>query len=455
MFKWIGITRRALRLLYQMCYIILLFDLAMGLFKQPVVELKWILVTCGTLIISYLLREHTSRGVILFLYHLIMLVAVFFLVEPIIIRVFIMITVFAMFLDGFYYIMRGYLLKRMFDVPWGSVVLGIACSGLATYMKNEDLLMIGYIVPIVVIIIFMISLYLEGLEEYIHSSKHVTGAPMKQIVSVNSMMISGIICISFVILFIADLLNLDFVLMKFVQALFFIIKVIIVLIVAIMSFIYAFFGGPGYGVTMSDVRAETEGSSILVAIIQFILILVLLTFITYMLIRFFRWLIRLLMTRFMRGDDLAENLRSESKNVFEKVRLLRGESLKGNSTVIRARRIYKKKVLSYGRIFRPQYMDTTGDIEVAMRYARGLTVNKNDKIQKEDTSSEDEKTHGEKTAQKEDMSRKDKKNHIDETDHRDVTVRKEGLTALYEKVRYGNHIPDHAFLDKMKHSSDT
>ena len=356
--------RRLLRMIYQYIYVILILQLAYGLFRQPLVGIKWLLYILGILTISYIFRDICSRGIVLFLIHAATGVATYFVVGSVVLRWIIIAITLEFFMDAMLYMHSNYTLKRMFDTPWMSLALGVATTALGAYFGVRTLVIIGYTLPIATILIFLVSLYLEGLEEYLHRTKHVSGAPMGQIISVNSIIVSGIMGIILIVIAMGSLLHLDIALAGFVTAVLRIIKIIFLIIVAVLGFIFSILsGGMGFsGGGLPEIEEMADEPGLLASVLQFIIIMLFMAFMVYMLIRLIRWIVRIMIARQDRTYEMVEDISGREKTLFTRESVVREDRLRGGSPVIRARRIYRSRILRLRASFVPDRTDTTGDI---------------------------------------------------------------------------------------------
>ena len=418
MYKWIPFTRRFLRLIYQYCFVIILHAIYFALLKQPLPELKWFGFIFGALAVSYTFREMFSRGVYLLIIHLIMCLISYFLTDDWYLRVIVILTIMEFFFDGQRYISKGYEIQRMYDVPWGGPATGIVAILLGMHLKNHNLISLGYIIPVAIIVIFFVSLYMEELEKYIHSSRYVTGAPMKQIVSVNTIIIAGILIITFLLLALADIMNLKVMVADFLKALIVLFRIIFTIVFTIISAIIAFLtgGSPVRVSKFKKVKSMAEEAGLFGNIFQVIIFVAFAAFLIFIVFRIIRWFIRLIMARYKSDSEIVEIIPTKLKGV-EKVKIKKEKKPSALSPVQRARHIYRKKVLSYKSSFIPDKESTTKDIEGMMQRSASLAAD-----------------GGENS-----------------TGNLEI-VPSESLRELYDAVRYGEVIPDSKYLKKMKNS---
>ncbi len=420
MYKWIPAARRILRLIYQFIYSILLFDIGVALFSQPRGNVRQFLILLGVLVVSYLFREWCSRGIIYLIPHVVMGVVIYFLPEELYIRIIMMIFTTGYFIDGMYYISRGFKLTRAFDLPWGSAALGIGAIMLGNHQHFPDVVRLGTILPMVTISIFLISLYLEGLDTYINSAKYVSGAPLKQIASVNSLIVACIMLMIYAVILICELMNVQIVLVGLGKAFLAILRIIVIIVYIIFSFIMGLFLGglPTYSGGVDEIKDIADESGLLGNILNFLIFAAVTAFVIVSIYRFFKWLIAFLLQKNLHENEVSENLPKAKKNQITVEKVPFRETLIGNSPDIKARRIYKRKVRSYKFSFVPDKNSTAGDIRLLMQTAG------------EGYSWDQSKTPEERSA--------------------DMTERTNELTELYERVRYGEEMPDKQFLTRMK-----
>ena len=406
MYKLIAFLRRSMHLIYLFFYVVLLTNMVLGLFAQPVLGIKWTLYILGVMIISFILREVFSRGIFLFIVHLGISLLTFLIAENMYLKVILVLVIMSLAMEGVLYMRSNYTLKRFFEAPWPCFLVGMATIGLGTYFDNKPLVHIGYIFPIIIIMVFLVAMYLEGLESYIHKTKHVSGAPLKQIASVNSLIITAIMVITLTALILGNALHFDRALKDLLFALALTAKFVILIIINILKLILTLLGLslPGNMTGSNVYYKDITDASLLSKIIHFILTALIILLVVFLLYKVFSWLIRLLLMRNMRDDDLVENLSNNKKHGFLVDKYVDPDKLVGNSPDIKARRIYKTRVQAFKRFFVPDRNATTKDILIMMNHSEG------DNLPKEvDT-----------------------------------------LTDMYNDVRYGGVIPDSKFLKDMK-----
>ena len=421
MYKHMLFFRKLARLLYQYFYIILILNMVNGLFDQPVIPFRWWLYVLGLLAISYTLRDVMSQGVVLFLGHLVLGVLSFFLVKNIFIKVFILFIVAFLFFDGLVYLHNNYTIRRNLETPFHAIIFGFCTFGIGCYFHNSALINVSYVVTVCILMMYFVSLYVEGLEGHLEKTSFLEGAPLKQIISVNSLIVLGILLGSVIVIIVGNLLHFDELLMRVWEYILFCIKILLVIGIAIFQFLFAMMGLglPNTQEALQPLKQVEDKPNMFADILQFILTAAIILFIVYIVFSFFKWLIRLLILRHRKDTDIVEDLSSKKRRGVKFERYSKPDKLAGNSPEMKARRIYRKKVLTFKRFFVPVDSSTTGDILDMMNHRSTL-----DKV----STKEQEVTEKDMEAQS----------------------KNEEISDMYNQVRYGGLCPNSEFLKKMK-----
>ncbi len=369
MYSKITGIRKVLKLIYQYMFMILLFDFIRVLFQKDLLDPKALLILGVIHLISFLVRDFCVNGIPLFILHLVMGVIVFFIVPDVFVKVLLLMAVVEIFLDNLFYINRGYMLKRLFEAPWEVFLLGITASLLAIYMKQHTFFIMSYVITISLYINYMIGMYLEGLERYVVTNRNISGIPMKQIVSVNSVMVSGIMLFIVIMVGLSDILGFPDIVAGFFKSVAMLLKIVFLFLGVLLNLFFGFFG---LDIVPADKNVQkineiTQNNNIIVMIIEFIMMLALTAFVLYVVYGVVKFFIKLILKRQNLKYDLTEDLKDLNKKKVEVKESTRKEPLFGRLTPEgRIRDLYKKKVLSYRKYFLPDKGDTTGDIRKAM-----------------------------------------------------------------------------------------
>lgn len=407
--------RKALRLIYQFLFLIMLGNLLLGSLDYPLLGIVSIAEIFVIIVLSYILRDKVSHGIYLLLSHVAMIVFPVYAVSEMAIKVVLIFDIFYCFYDGLNYMLKGYTLKRVFDTPWEALMFGLLTIAVASHFNNPVLSQWGYILPIIMVIVYLASIYVEGLINYVVSSKNVTGVPVKQIFTTNSFIVSAIMLMIIVVVVISDMLDFSGLAAQLGKVFVGILKILAVIFVLIVKLLSAATGEREVNTRESFEQIEgiAEETNMIAVIVEAIVYGLLIALSLYVIYLVFRRLIKIFLSRQDRRYDTTESLKSGEKDRIkrEKIRKKRQGRLTPEQ---KARAIYKKKVLSYKDKFKPASTDTTKDILKA-------------------------------------VLRTENKELVDWPIQVDGEVEVlESMTEMYDRVRYGGEVPDKEFLKHMK-----
>lgn len=411
MYNWIVRIRKWFRLIYEFFFILLVMDGTLCLSEKSMLGPKQLIILGVILVVSYIARDLLSHAISLFIVHGIMAILQYYIMQDVYLGIVMILTVIGIMIDAAMYMKRGYVIKRAFEFPGDVILLGLLCAIIAAYLKIPKLQMVSYISSVIMLTNYLFSLYLEGMITYMEMNRRVKGIPVKQLVSVNSFIVTTVIMIILVTIFMADILGLPEVVKGFFLAMLGILKIIFIVLSVALSIITGLFGTsyitPEQGRQQIETVAREE--SIFGRIVYFMLVAMLIIAAAYVLIKICSFIVRWLISKQERNNEMTEDLSPKKKKRLEKKHLEKDEDTGILSLEQKARNIYKKRVLSFRRYFLPDSSDTTGDIEEAMMKT---LLEKNELNEGEETSP--------------------------------------GLTELYNAVRYGNVKVDRSYLSKMK-----
>lgn len=411
MYNWIVRIRKWFRLIYEFFFILLIMDGTLCLSEKSMLGPKQLIILGVILVVSYIARDLLSHAISLFIVHGIMAILQYYIMQDVYLGIVMILTVIGIMIDAAMYMKRGYVIKRAFEFPGDVILLGLLCAIIAAYLKIPKLQMVSYISSVIMLTNYLFSLYLEGMITYMEMNRRVKGIPVKQLVSVNSFIVTTVIMIILVTIFMADILGLPEVVKGFFLAMLGILKIIFIVLSVALSIITGLFGTsyitPEQGRQQIETVAREE--SIFGRIVYFMLVAMLIIAAAYVLIKICSFIVRWLISKQERNNEMTEDLSPKKKKRLEKKHLEKDEDTGILSLEQKARNIYKKRVLSFRRYFLPDSSDTTGDIEKAMMKT---LLEKNELNEGEETSP--------------------------------------GLTELYNAVRYGNVKVDRSYLSKMK-----
>lgn len=438
------IIRKVIAGLYQFLLTFLLIETGFALFQHRqlnAIELGY-LVFC--FILSYILRDHVTNILLYSLIHLLLAgfafaYALIFLPQDRIQIIMIVALVGACLLllvDGASYIAHDFILKPVQEVPWPTFVVAVFMNAIALYSKIPFLIKLGFFIPLILFFLYMLRFYIEGLEKYMDSSSNVSGLPMGQIVSMNTMVVTGIMILTVVVVTLAEVLRLDLFLGGFLSGIVSMLKMLLLILIIIWKYISRFMTLKESSNPQKEMEAlhrtwakEDPANHIWDFLVRAIFILIV-SVILYQILK--KLLPYLLARRQTKTADIIERLPSKkSANVLPGDP--DGEVVSDEvetSMVKKARRIYKKRVQKYKNFYIPPKSATSGDIRTGLlEVEAGLAS----KVNSEKTGSELLDIGSEIEVREKDENPKFNK-----------------MTLLYNAVRYGNYQPSADDLKRMK-----
>lgn len=373
-----------------------------GLLKQNV-HYFLLPITGAMFVYSYILREKAQHYVWLFVGHVILRLPMFLL--PV-----------SMETQWFYFLIPCYLLsasvkstwknkvKQADDLPWPSFLLCLIVYLVSGHLGEHGLRIYAYVTALILLFLYLAQLYTDGMENYLDATSHVSGIPIRQILSVNTIMVGAIILCLTLGLVLGEVFDFRRVIVLIGQAILAVVRVFAMLVGIFFHFVSFWFRS---GETETDEHQQFDDGDVPTQLrsvgqtlepVLYVGLICLGLFITYkVLVRF----VRFLMSRRNISTDQVELVVVKKKKAEQRTRT--GEKQRLLSRRQRARRCYKDCIERY-------------------RY---------------DIALEQSKTGREIEAE------------LSEQSLADVTE----LTRCYEDIRYGDAEVDRAMLQKMRRLS--
>ncbi len=398
----VEVMRRILRFGYEALFSVLLMEFFMIIFIQEKPSFYGIAIVLGLYLISYLAREWSANILILLLCHIIpagiiglMPVSRGFFVICILLSCY-------LFDTAYLYVRRHAVLKPMTDFPWATFLISFIIYLYGYFTKSDRIVFSAYIIPVILIFIYLASIYLDGLKGYLDATKDVGGIPVRKIVLTNTVIVAVIMMILLAAMILCRAFDFSVILEKLGQG--------VAAVLRIVWLVLSFFGsvissmittgtsnlskyGNYYGQQLGA-EAGKIGS-----IMELVLKFALLVLVIYLFYQLMKRLLRLVLANIRQENDVVETVKLpvRKKIIYEMLDHERPHSLTAEEKI---RRLYRNRMLKY-------------------RYDISLSEYK--------TSRElEQEVH---------------ENNIDDV---------HALTDIYADVRYGGIKPDKQMLKKMK-----
>lgn len=398
-------AERGLRYLYEVVTAeLFMYTFCMIFMRQDprFVDAIWI---AGIFLLSYLIRDFAPNHILLTVGHLVLAGLLFILPGTVWIR-----TVTGIYDIGYLlpcavaYAKRGSGLTDMSE-PWPSILAGIFVYFASIGMELPVLSNLSYIAVALLMAIYMMIRYIQGLKRYISQTTEVSEQSIRDIAFINGRVVLFLAVLVLLLMGACRFLDLSgFVnvlaraFAKVVQTVFGAIMVIWVFVLTLLTK-----GGPAatsldYQDTLNEYyQNSVKGYDVFTLILKVFVVLLLIFF----LVRILLQVIRFLLKPRSYADDVIE-LIAEEPNQY-KERITNRRIMHRLTAEEQARKIYKKSIL---------------------RYKDVITLNKR-------------------------MTCEDIRQEITKTEVGNV----EGISAIYEQIRYGAGEVDNYVIREMKAAS--
>lgn len=398
-------AERGLRYLYEVVTAeLFMYTFCMIFMRQDLrfVDAIWI---AGIFLLSYLIRDFAPNHILLTVGHLVLAGLLVILPGTVWIR-----TVTGIYDIGYLlpcavaYAKRGSGLTDMSE-PWPSILAGIFVYFASIGMELPVLSNLSYIAVALLMAIYMMIRYIQGLKRYISQTTEVSEQSIRDIAFINGRVVLFLAVLVLLLMGACRFLDLSgFVnvlaraFAKVVQTVFGAIMVIWVFVLTLLTK-----GGPAatsldYQDTLNEYyQNSVKGYDVFTLILKVFVVLLLIFF----LVRILLQVIRFLLKPRSYADDVIE-LIAEEPNQY-KERITNRRIMHRLTAEEQARKIYKKSIL---------------------RYKDVITLNKR-------------------------MTCEDIRQEITETEVGNV----EGISAIYEQIRYGAGEVDNYVIREMKAAS--
>ena len=398
-------AERGLRYLYEVVAAeLFMYTFCMIFMRQDprFVDAIWI---AGIFLLSYLIRDFAPNHILLTVGHLVLAGLLVILPGTVWIR-----TVTGIYDIGYLlpcavaYAKRGSGLTDMSE-PWPSILAGIFVYFASIGMELPVLSSLSYIAVVLLMTIYMMIRYIQGLKRYISQTTEVSEQSIRDIAFINGRVVLFLAVLVLLLMGACRFLDLSgFVnvlaraFAKVVQTVFGAIMVIWVFVLTLLTK-----GGPAatsldYQDTLNEYyQNSVKGYDVFTLILKVFVVLLLIFF----LVRILLQVIRFLLKPRSYADDVIE-LIAEEPNQY-KERITNRRIMHRLTAEEQARKIYKKSIL---------------------RYKDVITLNKR-------------------------MTCEDIRQEITETEVGNV----EGISAIYEQIRYGAGEVDNYVIREMKAAS--
>ena len=399
-------ARKLVRLLYYYLLVAFFATFALYLLKQGSLSAENYLILAAVMSISWLMREKTGNNIILFFTHVAMIAGVIYIEKTTAEKTVIAVTVFVIMIFAMRYNRSGGRLRRLDEIPWPMFLAGMVMYAFGLYMNNKEMLFTAYLIPVMLFITYLIVIYLDGVYDYFDRTKDVNDLPVRRMMSVNSIIVAGIIVITLISIAISYIFKLDILMRGFFKGLLTVLRLFMLCIKFIYTLLMSALSGGSVknqaAKSREEVKQLVEDNSFadsMTTIVVIAIIILAAVFVYYLV----RRIVRFIIAKRRMPSDIVEQIVEIPHDQKEKRKGFVTVMKERMSLDERARRVYRDTVLKTGRPYVPEEYDTTLDIR--------------DKISENSVY---------------DLSE---------------------ITELYNKLRYSEMVPDRKTLSEMKKSA--
>lgn len=402
----IEIYRRILRFLYEVLFSVLLMEFFMIIFVKERPGMSAVLIVAGLYLISYVAREKCPNSLVLLFVHAAPMVVLALLPVSIGLFAISLATDIYLFDAAFLYARRNGVLMPVTDLPWATFFISFIIYLYGYFTKTDIIADSAYLIPVILIFIYLCSLYLDGLKGYLEATRDVSGLPLRRIITVNTMIVAGVLLVLLGVTVLCRSIDFKAVFLAAGQG--------VISVIRILWLILSFFGGIissmiTTGRSNLAVHSERYGQEIgaeagrLGSMMETVLVVILLVLALYVLCRLSVRVFKLLIKKHSYDGDMIEMVTPVRKNILrEEIPRRHLRSLSGEEKI---RKMYRSYILRY-------------------RYDITLHAGKTTEMIEEELS-----------------------------DRQIADVR--GLTDIYREVRYGGADADRQLIKKMKRLTNT
>ena len=402
----LDVARKLVRLLYYYLLVAFFTTFALYLLKQGSLSFENYLIIAVVMSISWLMREKSGNNVILFFTHVAMIAGVIIIEKTAAEKTVMAAAVFVIMITAMKYNRGGGRVRRLDEIPWPMFLAGMVMYAFGLYMNNKEMRFTAYLIPVMLFITYLIVIYLDGVYDYFDRTKDVSDLPVKRMMSVNSIIVAGIIVITLISIVISYIFKLDILMKGFLKGLLTVFRLFMLCIKFIYTLLMSALSGGS--VKNSAVKSREEVKQLVednsfadsMTMIVVIALIILATGFVFYLVR---RIVRFIIAKRRMPSDIVEKIVEKPHDQKEKRKTFVDVMKERMSLDERVRRVYRDTVLKIGRPYVPGERDTTLDIQKVIEH--------------------------------------------------NSTYKVEGITEIYNEVRYSDMIPDRKTLSDMKKSA--
>ncbi len=345
--------RLFLRMAYSMVFAILITCFFATVFCKETIALPELLFILGAFVLSYFIREITYYNILVFIVHVLMAGSSFLMPSALSVRVLLCLVCVYLYGSSMNYAKSGGVLKKTDDLPGPAFLLGFLVYFYGWYMNDDSMKDIAYIMQVLVIFLYLANMYVDGITKYVESSKELKGLPLRNIISVNTIIVLIIAVIMFTALRLADIPDFSGTMRRIGQAVVSAVRYIFMIVVLLFRWIaFLFFRNnmDEDGSALNQYGTQ-ENEGLLTDIIEMMVRISIAVIAIYILIKAVKKLVEFLkyiISKRNYSGDTVEVITIDKKKKNVKSTGIIKRITRKLSNEERARRIYRNKIMDYG-----------------------------------------------------------------------------------------------------------
>ncbi len=344
----VELSRKIFRLIYEMLFSILLIQFVHVVVLRYEMNQVAVLGLIAMWIISYVVRNTITNYGINIVIHIAQTVIIWLMPISIGSKFILTIVAFNLLFNAIGYIIKGCKLKPIDDFPWPTFVFSFIVYIYGKGLDNGTLVTLSYIIPVILLMLYYVMVYLDGVIEYLESTKDVSGLPLKRIIGTNTALVGIILFITVLAICIGRFIDFRAIINAVYNSIIYIIKLVAVGLKFIFKFIILVLSGNGEGaiesaqnVVLPDAGEYTGTGNITDQLVLKIFFFGVLLYISYKLI--LNLIKRLSASRVYQGD-IVEKVETNKRNNNIKI-IPKRKKLFPMSNEEKVRKAYRYRIL--------------------------------------------------------------------------------------------------------------
>lgn len=360
---------RIFRCIYEMIFVSLLLRVFHLFYADGETTVLNFLLLIGCYALSYIIREIAPNYILIVVFHLLMAVGLMFTcgywLNGAVSAAFVICYLLPASLT---YAKRGSRLDDMSE-PWPSILTGVLIYIAGLLTNRQIFYEHAYLAVVGMLAVYFIIRYIQGLRRYATQTEHLSGLPMRNIISVNSKVILLITGIMLLLMFACRYLKVAWLVNGIVFVVSNIIRIVSTAILFVMLFFITLltkgtnaFSDTSYQETAQEYYSNYAVSDPFAVILKIFVIALLLFFFYKMIVAAFRFLSK---PRVFEGD-VVETVPNERPQI-ERTRIAHRKEKRQMTEEQRARQIYRKTILKHKADIVLSKYTTCEDIQSAIK----------------------------------------------------------------------------------------